>query len=106
MFDNNYTIVFFIILLTSVCSIAQKNVSFIHGFPDNFTSDAAIDVQYSSCKIITDRLVATAEGKFSRFCNGICNISKYNIFIAVIVTVTRGHTIRKSIKSIKSSLGN
>ncbi|XP_025207559.1 uncharacterized protein LOC112603268 [Melanaphis sacchari] len=59
--------------------VAQQNVSFLNGLPENFTSDGAIDVQYTSCKVITDRIVATAEGKFSRFCHGICNINETNV---------------------------
>lgn len=70
------TAVGFIVGLLLKTSVAvQQNVSFLNGLPENFTSDGAIDVQYTSCKVITDRIVATAEGKFSRFCHGICNIS-------------------------------
>jgi len=70
------TVGFIVGLLLNVSVAAQlQNVSFLNGLPENFTSDGAIDVQYTSCKVITDRIVATAEGKFSRFCHGICNIS-------------------------------
>ncbi|XP_060845088.1 uncharacterized protein LOC132924675 [Rhopalosiphum padi] len=65
-------------LLLKTTVVAQQNVSFLNGLPENFTSDGAIDVQYTSCKVITDRIVATAEGKFSRFCHGICNINETN----------------------------
>lgn len=78
----------FIVGLLSETSVAvQQNVSFLNGLPENFTSDGAIDVQYTSCKVITDRIVATAEGKFSRFCHGICNISiiyKPPLFLSVV----------------------
>lgn len=68
-------------------SSSSSPPSFPEGFPANYSSatDAAIDVQYASCKIITDRIVATAEGKFSRFCHGICNISTK----ARVLTVAR-----------------
>ncbi|XP_050430992.1 uncharacterized protein LOC126839633 [Adelges cooleyi] len=42
------------------------------------SNDAAVDTQYTSCKVITDHIVATAEGKFSRFCHGICNVNETN----------------------------
>ncbi|VVC29707.1 TRAF-like [Cinara cedri] len=67
-----------------------QNVSLSDAFPaDNGTasSDAAIDVQYTSCKVITDRIVATAEGKFSRFCRGICNITETNAKLHRIETL-------------------
>ncbi|XP_015375194.1 PREDICTED: uncharacterized protein LOC107169823 isoform X2 [Diuraphis noxia] len=69
---------FIVGLLLMTLITAQQNVSFLNGLPENFTSDGAIDVQYTSCKVITDRIVATAEGKFSRFCHGICNINETN----------------------------
>lgn len=69
------TVGFIVGLLLKTSVAVQQNVSFLNGLPENFTSDGAIDVQYTSCKVITDRIVATAEGKFSRFCHGICNIS-------------------------------
>lgn len=75
----------FLVLITTAAAAAAAvaaqptiyDASFGHGLADNITggSDTAVDVQYASCKIITDRIVATAEGKFSRFCHGICNIS-------------------------------
>lgn len=74
------------LLKTSVAAQLQ-NVSFLNGLPENFTSDGAIDVQYTSCKVITDRIVATAEGKFSRFCHGICNINETNARLHRIETL-------------------
>ncbi|CAH1732918.1 unnamed protein product [Aphis gossypii] len=75
------------LLLKTATVVAQQNVSFLNGLPENFTSDGAIDVQYTSCKVITDRIVATAEGKFSRFCHGICNINETNVRLHRIETL-------------------
>jgi len=75
--NNGWTIRLLVSLLAVRSATAGQNVTVVDGpFPDNVTSDAAVDVQYASCKIITDRIVATAEGKFSRFCHGVCNTSK------------------------------
>ncbi|CAI6358540.1 unnamed protein product [Macrosiphum euphorbiae] len=81
------TVGFIVGLLLKTSVAVQQNVSFLNGLPENFTSDGAIDVQYTSCKVITDRIVATAEGKFSRFCHGICNINETNARLHRIETL-------------------
>ncbi|XP_050526987.1 uncharacterized protein LOC126897441 isoform X2 [Daktulosphaira vitifoliae] len=81
-FFSHFTM--FLTVIFNCRLVAQQSIKlddFIGGNLTNNkfdTNDAAVDTQYASCKIITDRIVATAEGKFSRFCHGICNINETN----------------------------